>query len=348
MSASTLRAALERRNAGRPPVWFMRQAGRYHSHYQQLKARHSFLELCRDPGLAAEVALGPVEDFGFDAAILFSDLLFPLEAMGMPLDYVPGPKLGWHLRSRHDVTRLASDSRCIEALDFQAEALRVTRARLAPEKGLLGFAVGPLTLFFYATSGSHHGELTAAHAGLADGTFEAFCARLTPLLSANIVAQARAGADVVALLDTCAGEVSPRVFGTQVVPALERLLTACHGLGLEQPLLYYSRGTSPAHWDQLGGLGFAGLGIDWRHRLSDVLPRYGTDWAIQGNFDPHLLLEQDPAILEPRLHEFFADAAALPGALRRGWICGLGHGVLPGTPERNVRRFLALQKEYFA
>lgn len=346
MNDSTLRAALERRNSARPPVWFMRQAGRYHSHYQRLKSRHSFIELCREPQLAAAVALGPIEDFDFDAAILFSDLLFPLEAMGMPLDYAPGPELGWHLRTHEDVGRLVSGTASIAALEFQAEALRATRARLAPEKGLLGFAGGPLTLFFYATSGSHQGNLAAAHAGLADGTFELFCDKLIGVLAANIVAQARAGADAVALLDTCAGGVSPQVFAARVVPALEELLAACREGGLDRPILYYSKGTSPEYWDRLANAGFTGIGIDWRHPLPDVLRRYGSDWAIQGNFDPHLMTS-DAAALEARLHEFFAGAAALPTHLRRGWICGLGHGVLPGTPEDNVRRFLALQKEYF-
>lgn len=347
MSSSIFRAALERRNAARPPVWFMRQAGRYHSHYQRLKARHDFLTLCREPELAAEVALGPIEDFGFDAAILFSDLLFPLEAMGMPLDYAPGPRLGWHVRSLRDIERLDAGPAAGTALEFQAQALRATRARLPAEKGLLGFAGGPLTLFFYATSGSHQGDLASAHAALADGIFEAFCAKLTGVLADNIVAQARAGADVVALLDTCAGEVPPRVFGAQVVPALAALLAACRERGLARPILYYSKGTSPAHWDQLGDLGLAGLGIDWRPPIAEVLARYGSDWAIQGNFDPRLMTR--PAeLLEPALHEFFSSAARLPARLRRGWICGLGHGVLPETPEANVRRFLDLQKEYFS
>ena len=103
MSESLLQQAIARRNPGRPPVWFMRQAGRYHRHYQRLRARHDFIELCKRPQLAVEVTLGPIEDFGFDAAILFSDLLFPLEAMGMGLRYEPGPKLDWHLRHTSDV-----------------------------------------------------------------------------------------------------------------------------------------------------------------------------------------------------------------------------------------------------
>ncbi|MGC2463526.1 MAG: uroporphyrinogen decarboxylase family protein, partial [Steroidobacteraceae bacterium] len=106
MIESLLQQALARRNAGRPPVWFMRQAGRYHRHYQRLRARHDFMDLCKRPELAVEVTLGPIEDFGFDAAILFSDLLFPLEAMGMGLRYEPGPKLDWHLRSTADLARL--------------------------------------------------------------------------------------------------------------------------------------------------------------------------------------------------------------------------------------------------
>ena len=98
MSETLLLAALARRNARRPPVWFMRQAGRYHRHYQALRARHEFMALCKQPALAAEVTMGPIEEFGFDAAILFSDLLFPLEALGMGLRYEPGPKLDWYLR----------------------------------------------------------------------------------------------------------------------------------------------------------------------------------------------------------------------------------------------------------
>src|SRR5580698_2621951 len=106
MSDTLLQHALARRNTRRPPVWFMRQAGRYHSHYQKLRAQHEFIELCKNPELAVEVTMGPIEDFGFDAAILFSDLLFPLEAMGMGLRYAPGPMLDWHLREISDLARL--------------------------------------------------------------------------------------------------------------------------------------------------------------------------------------------------------------------------------------------------
>jgi uroporphyrinogen decarboxylase len=339
-------AALERRNTSRPPVWFMRQAGRYHSHYQRLKARHSFIDLCRVPELACEVALGPIEDFDFDAAILFSDLLFPLEAMGMPLDYAPGPRLGWHVRSLADVARLKSGAELADELAFQGEALRRTRARLAPGKGLLGFVGGPLTLYCYAAVGSHQHDLGIARDGLATGVFAAFCDRLRSLLAANLVAQARAGADVVAILDTCAGEFPVAEFSRHVVPELARLLAEAHDLGLEKPVLYYSKGTTPEYWDQLRDLPIEGLGIDWRCSVAEALRRYGGDWAIQGNFDPERLRDAR-ADLDAQLRDFFEPVAALPAALRRGWICGLGHGVLQETPEANVRRFIELQREYF-
>src|SRR5271155_3613431 len=130
---TALGRALARDNGGRPPVWFMRQAGRYHQHYQRLRAKHEFIALCKQPELAAAVTLGPIEDFGFDAAILFSDLLFPLEAMGMSLSYAPGPQLAWHLTSTADLARLGGGVERAERLAFQAEAIALLRPRLPPE-----------------------------------------------------------------------------------------------------------------------------------------------------------------------------------------------------------------------
>ena len=125
-----LQQALARRNPGRPPVWFMRQAGRYHRHYQRLRARHEFIDLCKRPELAVEVTLGPIEDFGFDAAILFSDLLFPLEAMGMGLRYEPGPKLDWHLRSTATWRGSRAAPRVRRTWHFRPRRIALLRARL--------------------------------------------------------------------------------------------------------------------------------------------------------------------------------------------------------------------------
>jgi len=152
---TALGRALARDNGGRPPVWFMRQAGRYHQHYQRLRARHEFIELCKNPELATAVTLGPIEDFGFDAAILFSDLLFPLEALGMGLSYAPAPALSWHLRSVADLARLHTGEQLVQQLQFQGEALQLIRRRLPPECGLIGFVGAPFTLYAYAVAGSH-------------------------------------------------------------------------------------------------------------------------------------------------------------------------------------------------
>jgi len=339
-------STLRQQNKNRPPVWFMRQAGRYHSHYQNLRSRYSFIDLCKIPEVACEVTLGPIRDFGFDAAILFSDLLFPLEAMGMGLSYEPGPKLGWHLRSTEDLQRLEGGEALASQLSFQAKAMQLIRAELPPEKGLLGFVGGPLTLFCYAVEGSHQGCLESAHAGLKDGRYEGFVERLIDLLAENMALQARAGADTIAVLDTCAGEFAPDVFAKICVPTLARVFERFQKKCPNTPITYYSKGSQPAHWQALQELPIGALGIDWNHDLATVLREWSSRFAIQGNIDPNwLFLEK--AELEQKVRSVFEKVRALPSHCLDGWISGLGHGVLPGTPEESVRLVLRLQKEIF-
>jgi uroporphyrinogen decarboxylase len=345
MTETALTAALNRRNEGRPPVWMMRQAGRYHSHYQMLKRYHDFISLCRNPELAAETAMGPVHDFNFDAAILFSDLLFPLEAMGMGLTYDPGPRLDFHLRTLADVQRLTGGAERAALLQFQADAVRLTRARLRGDKGLIGFVGGPFTLYVYAAAGSHE-KAQEAMAGIHNGIYAAFNEKLLDLLARNMAMQSQAGAQCVALFDTAAGEIDAPTYIQHVVPVLADLLARFRKLDATTPVIYYSRGTGPAYWDALQSLPFQCLGVDWRHDLSEILQRYGDRWAIQGNVDPQWL-HLPPTELERRLQDYFARLHALPAQQRRGWICGLGHGVLQKTPEANVRRFVSLQREIF-
>ena len=337
-------ATLHRSNRGRPPVWFMRQAGRYHSHYQQLKKRHSFMDLCKVPELACEVTLGPVHEFGFDAAILFSDLLFPLEVMGQGLRYNPGPVLDWMLQSPADLKRLRGGTELAEGLRFQGEAVRQIRSALPKEKGLLGFVGGPVTLFVYAVEGSHMGNLSSAIAGFTDGRFEGFCDRLIELLAENMADQYRAGTDTVAVLDTCAGDIPQELYRRYGIPSLEKLFAAFRERCPDAPITYYSRHTGPSHWDHLSHLPIACLGVDWNHPMPEVIRQLGHRWAIQGNVDPQWLLLPSQE-LEARLRQFFASIQELSPELRTGWICGLGHGVLQQTPEKNVHLFLQLQRE---
>jgi uroporphyrinogen decarboxylase len=337
---------LRKENKSRPPVWLMRQAGRYHAHYQKLKERHTFLDLCKKPELACETTLGPIDDFGFDAAILFSDLLFPLEAMGMGLTYEVGPKLDWHLRKKEDIQRFKSGAQLVEELQFQADALQLIRKVLPQEKGLLGFVGGPLTLYGYAVEGTHKGEMESARQGFSDGRYQGFFEKLEDVLVENMVLQATSGADTVLMIDTCAGEFDVNTYREWAVPAIHSVLKKFKKRLPEYPILYYSKGTSAEYWAHLVDLPIAGMGVDWRTPIADVLNQWSDRWLIQGNVDPEWLF-LDSAELEKRLRVVFESVKKLPAEKRRGWVCGLGHGILPKTPEQNVRLFLKLQKEIF-
>jgi len=328
--------ALARRSQSVPPIWLMRQAGRYHRHYQALRRKHSFMDLCKNAELAAEVALGPVVDFDFDAAILFSDLLFPLEALGMGLDYTDrGPQLGWKLDER-SVSRFRSVEDAWPHLLFPGEAMRATRERLPPDRSLIGFVGGPWTLFVYAVEGSHAGSLTASK-NLLRSLFPRFCEEMVPLLARNIELQLNNGAELVMIFDTAAGELPPEVFAAEVIPQLQ-LLTQNHSSRIG----YYSKGTQPAHLRHSlfteGRL--AGVGVDYRWDMSEAFDMFAHGF-VQGNFDPALLLSE-PDELKNRLTKYLE---ALMRHDRAGWVCGLGHGVLPGTPEESVRLFVDTVRE---
>lgn len=327
--------ALARRPQPIPPIWLMRQAGRYHKHYQALRARHSFMDLCKQPELAAEVALGPVLDFDFDAAILFSDLLFPLAALGMGLEYTErGPQLAWQL-NYNTVSRLRSVEAAWLDLQFQGEAVRATRKRLSDDRSLIGFIGGPWTLFVYAVEGTHKGSLVDAKKLLP--LFPDFCDSIVPLLTRAIQSQLDNGAEVVMIFDTAAGELSPELFQTEVVPQLQRM-TKANGAQVG----YYSKGTQPAHLrDSLfTEIGLAGIGVDHRWDLTEALSLFPSGF-VQGNFDQALLLS-DRDDLKSHLKRYLSPLA---GRELPGWICGLGHGVLPGTPEDNVRLFVDTVRE---
>jgi uroporphyrinogen decarboxylase len=343
--------AVLQKNLGRPPVWFMRQAGRYHAHYQSLKRKHTFMELCKVPELAAEVTFGPINDFDFDAAILFSDLLFPLEILGMGLEYSPGPKMGWYLKDKSQLAQINPENKSPEELvseiAYQGRALSLIRQRLDPKKSLLGFVGGPLTLFYYAVEGSHQGSLDDAKAGLTDGRYEGFYKKLAPFLVENMCLQARSGADAVAIMDTCAGEVEPGLYREIVIPTLREVMTAFRRRHPNTPLVYYSKGTGPWHWQHLETLPFECLGVDWKHDFSETLKEWGHRWSIQGNFDPNLMLLPEQACLK-EIERFFEPILKLPREKLKGWVCGLGHGVLQWTPEQNVRNFLKYQTEVFS
>ena len=324
-----------------PPIWLMRQAGRYHRPYQELRQRHRFEDLCRVPELAAEVALGPIRDFDFDAAILFSDLLFPLEALGMALSYDAGPpKLDGPL-DRQRIMGFTPVAEAAERMRFQADAMVRTRELLPPEKGLIGFVGGPWTLFVYAMEGSHAGAMRVAKSSWS--LYREFAAWLTPLLRTMIEQQLNAGADVVMILDTAAGELPPSYFHREIVPDLMHLANASRGR-----VGYYAKAAHPAHYSEaMQAAPWAGIGVDSRWDLATLLRAPDRKGFVQGNFDPAWLFLPEPQ-LQAALAAFLDPIAALSDTERRGWICGLGHGVLPGTPEAAVRLFVETVRRRFA
>ncbi len=332
--------AINRIPQNTPPIWFMRQAGRYHKHYQALRAKHSFVELCKNPELAAETAMGPIRDFDFDVSILFSDLLFPLEALGMGLSYDDGPpKLGFHLKE-DNISRLKPWADACEALAFQGEAVKATRAVLPKNKSLIGFVGGPWTLFVYAVEGGHSGSLVQSKKNLP--LFPRFCESLLPLLQFTIARQLEAGADLVMVFDTAAGELSPQAYEREIAPTLNRLAKLFPG-----KLGYYGKGLTEAHLEtSTYRAPFAGFGVDHRFNLPALLPNWRSGF-LQGNFDQGFLhMEGD--IFKKALREYLAPFQQLSPQERAGWVSALGHGVLPATPERNVKFMVDFIREAFA
>ena len=340
------RAALNLETVPTPPVWMMRQAGRYHKHYQALRAQHSFLDLCRNPELACETTMGPIEDFDFDAAILFSDILYPLDVLGMGLEFPDsGPKLSWNLRPENIEKLDQSGAKLVDQLGFQFRAMELIRKRLPSSKGLIGFVGGPWTLFCYAVEGSHKGVMKESKQLLS--LFEPFCDRLIPLLAANMSEQARSGADIVMIFDTAAGELSPQVFERIVAPQLARLSSAVKANFAGTKIGYYAKGISEGHFaaiDRIDNL--SGRGLDHRFDLPKQLINRKKPGFLQGNFDQGLLF-LSPDEFEAALEEYLSPFKKLSPEERRGWVCGLGHGVLPKTPEANVRRFVQKVRETF-
>ena len=331
---------LKNKNKGVPPIWFMRQAGRYHTHYQKLKEKHTFMQLCKQPELAAEVTLGPILDFDFDVAIIFSDLLFPLEAMGLGLSYDNGgPELKIHLTDEN-IGSVRTDG-YLDKLLFQKQALLACREILPKDKSLIGFVGGMWTLYLYATEGSHAGHFLTAKNNL--GLFEKFWQILEPVLVENIQLQLDGGAEVVMIFDTAAGEVSPVYFQNFIAPKLVSLAKK-----FPQKLVYYSKGTHPGFLDtEFRSQPWAGFGFDQRNNLAAVLTDESLPGIIQGNFDQTLLFGETTE-LKKHFAMYIKTFKDLPPEKRSRWVCGLGHGVLPKTPEKHVRLFVEWVRKEFA
>ncbi len=317
------------------PVWFMRQAGRYHSHYQAIKKNSDFMTMCKNPKLACEVTLGPIHDFKFDAAILFSDLLFPLEILGMGLNYLQGPpKLAFHLDHKENFQKLKITEPAEKYFAFQGEACKLLRKELPAQTSLIGFVGAPFTLYTYATEGAHNGNLVASKQGLINGLFDNFYNLLKAPLLTEMKIQADNGAEAIALFDTAAGELCQSDYHRYIIPKLADIISSFKKMCPNTKIIYYSKFTQIGHLKPLRDLPIDVLGVDWRCDLVEVFQNFADKFYIQGNIDP-IWLHLPWKNLEANLIDY---KKSLEDKIDMSkWIFGLGHGVTIETPEENVR-----------
>lgn len=317
---------------GRPvdttPIWIMRQAGRYLPEYRALRKGTGFLDFCKSPDLCTEATMQPLRRFDLDAAILFSDILVPVEAMGVPVDFVPEPRLPRPVRTADDVRALrVPDPR--KDTGFVMEAVAKIRAAVPLDKALLGFAGAPFTLATYMIEGGGSREFLHAKSMMFNDpvAFQDLLDRIADTVAPYLMAQIDAGADAVQLFDTWAGLLSPADYEAFAMPAARAVIRRVRREGV--PVIYFVNGIAPLV--ELAAQSEADvLGVDFRVRLSDVTERLGSGAVVQGNLDPSLLL--GPAdLLRDRARSIVAE-----GRAARGHVFNLGHGITKETPPESV------------
>jgi uroporphyrinogen decarboxylase len=330
--------ACRRLPVDRTPIWLMRQAGRYMSEYRAVRDNVSFLELCKNPQLCAEVMLVAVEKLGVDAAIIFSDLLPILEPMGMRLEFTAGdgPVIHDPIRQADQIDRLI-ELENVEPLEFVMETVRLTRAGLPAAIPLIGFAGAPFTLASYAIEGGASRNYTHTKSLMYrdPAAWDALMSRLARAVAKYLGAQAAAGAQAVQLFDSWAGCLAADDYRRFVLPYTKAIIAA---LPPAVPVINFATG-NPALLPLLAEAGGEVIGVDWRIALDEAWPLVGDDKAVQGNLDPAVLLADRETIR--REAKVVLDHAAG----RAGHIFNLGHGVLPQTPVDNVRYLVEVVRE---
>jgi uroporphyrinogen decarboxylase len=335
MNDSLFLKACRREPVPRVPVWLMRQAGRYQESYRQVRKDVSFLELCRSPELIAQVTAAPIDQFDFDAAILFSDILVHLPAMGLDLSFEKGekgkgdggPKIANPVRTRSDVERLTvPDPR--RDLGYVLEGIRAINATLSGRVPLIGFVGGPFTVASYVVEGGSQGftrlkTMLWADRAAAHALFE----KLTQAAIVQLEAQIDAGVHAVQVFESWLGELSREDLEEFSFPYLARIAEALARSGV--PRIIFSTGTG-GHLEPMSRLGYDVIGVDWRQPISEVRARV-PGMAVQGNLDSTLLLGPQSTMLE-RARAMLEAAGHQPG-----YIFNVGHGIQPPTPPENVK-----------
>ncbi len=313
------------------PVWFMRQAGRSFAAYRKLRERHGILELAKTPELCAEVTLMPVRELGVDAAVLFADIMLPLEPMGVDLRIEPevGPIIDRPIRSAADVASLRPFDPT--EVSFTLDAIRLVRRELDGTAGVIGFSGAPFTLACYLIEGRPSRDYAIAKAFMyrEPEAWHALMERLSTMIVAYLRAQIEAGAEVVQLFDSWVGGLGPTDYATFVQPHVRRIFDGLDGV----PAIHFGTGTA-ALLELMAEAGGDVIGIDHRVSLADAWRRVGYDRGIQGNLDAARILAGWDAT------EAGARAVLSEADGRAGHVFNLGHGVMPNSDTALLRRLV--------
>lgn len=317
--------ACRREPVDRTPVWFMRQAGRYMAEYRAIRAKHTLVEICKQPELATEVTLQPVKALGVDAAILFADILLPLEPMGAPFEFAAGegPVIHHPVRTAADVDALRSfDPE--EGLGYVLQAIRLIRRELDGKTPLIGFAGAPFTLASYLVEGGKSSNYARTKRMMyrEPALFHRFMHLLSEVVRRYLRAQVEAGAQVVQLFDSWVGALSPTDYVEFIQPHVRHILSDLEATGV--PVIHFGTDTATLLELQRDAGGTV-IGVDFRTPIDQAIARLGDGVAVQGNLDP-LLLDAPRPLLTARIDDILARVAG-----RNGHVFNLGHGILPET-----------------
>jgi uroporphyrinogen decarboxylase len=321
----------------RPPIWLMRQAGRYLPEYMQIRHKHSMLEVIRNPELAVEVTMQPIRRFGFDASIVFTDILTPLIGMGFVLEFIEkeGPVIFNPVSCAKDVQNLKTPT-SEQNVPFTLQAITELAKQLPVP--LIGFSGAPFTLSSYAVKRPESGSLRGLLKLMREepATWDLLQTKLSTVVTEYLIAQAHAGASALMLFDSWVGVLPPIEFVTHVQPYLTKIINDVRAACPSVPLIYFGPNTNGL-LSHIGELGTDVVGLDWRVSLHEGLHRLKRLCTIQGNLDPELLtVEWECA--ERHVKRILEESRNLSTP----HIFNLGHGILPDTPVANVERLVAM------
>jgi uroporphyrinogen decarboxylase len=321
------------------PIWLMRQAGRYMKEYRALRKKYSFLEMCKNPELAAQVTLQPIEKFKLDAAIIFSDILIPLEPMGVEFEFAKGEGPVFHhpLQGMKDVERL----RVIdpeEEIPYLMRAIQIVRKELEGKIPLIGFCGAPFTLASYIVEGGHSKNyiLTKSLMYQDRPTWDVLMEKISEVLIRYLKAQIRSGVQALQIFDSWVGCLSPGDYEEYVLPYSKKVID---GVGKSVPLIHFATSNS-ALLELMKRAGGDVIGVDWRVNIGEAWARLGYDVAIQGNLDP-VILFGPVGLIEKKVKKILDSVGGRPGH-----IFNLGHGILPNTPPDHVDALIEAVHRY--